>query len=87
MKRRMIEIKSIKTSFVIGFVCLLLLSCSKTKGGGGSDDDDHHVGVDENDTSFPVIRIDSPVPDQVYINGDTIRVEGLIKDNGLYKGK
>ena len=85
MKRRMIEIKNISTSVIIVFVFMMLLSCSKTKGSGGSDDDDHHV--DESDTTYPVIRIDNPLPNQVFVNGDTIKVEGLITDNGLYHGK
>jgi len=42
---------------------MLVISCSKTKGSGGNDGDDHHV--DENDTSFPVIRIDNPLASQV----------------------
>ena len=84
----MIDIKNINTSFIVALISILvLISCSKTKGSGGSggSDDDHHV--DENDTSFPVIRIDSPLPNQVFVSGDTIKVEGLITDNGLYHGK
>ena len=84
MKRRMIEIKNISTSVIIVFVFMLLLSCSKTKGSGGTDDDHH---IDENDTTYPVIRIDNPLSNQVYITGDTIKIEGLITDNGLYHGK
>jgi hypothetical protein len=86
MKRRTIEIKNIRTSLIVVLVSVLMfISCSKTKGSGGIDDDDHHV--DENDTTFPVIRIDSPLPNQVFVSGDTIKVEGLITDNGLYRGK
>lgn len=74
-----------KSLIVVLVSMLLLISCSKTKGSGGSDDDDHHV--DENDTTYPVIRIDNPLANQVYISGDTIRVDGLITDNSLYQGK
>jgi hypothetical protein len=85
MKRSMIEIKNISRSLIVAFVFTLLASCSKTKGSGGTDDDDHHVDV--NDTTYPVIRIDNPLANQVYISGDTIKVEGLITDNSLYRGK
>jgi hypothetical protein len=85
MKERMIEIKTISRSLIVAFVFTLLASCSKTKGSGGTDDDDHHVDV--NDTTFPVIRIDSPLPNQVFVSGDTIKVEGQITDNSLYRGK
>ena len=65
---------------------LLFLSCSKNTGSGSSDDGDH-IPVDNNDVSYPVIVIDKPLTDQVFVSGDTIKIQGRITDNGLYRGK
>ena len=43
--------------------------------------------MDVNDTTYPVIRIDRPVANQVFNNGDTIKIEGNVTDNALYRGK
>ena len=64
---------------------LLFFSCSKTSGSGSDDGD--HIPVDVNDVSYPVIVIDKPLTDQVFISGDTIKIQGRITDNGLYRGK
>jgi hypothetical protein len=86
MKRRMIEIKNISTFLKVVLASIVLfVSCSKTKGNGGSDDDHHNT--DANDTTYPFIRIDNPLTNQVFVSGDTIKVEGLITDNSLYNGK
>ena len=67
---------------------LIAFSCSKGSGGSdGSGGNDNHIPVDNNDTSKPVIIIDKPVMNQVYVNGDTIRIQGNVTDNGLYRGK
>jgi len=65
---------------------LLFFSCSKT-GGGSNGDDGDHIPVDNNDISPPVIVIDKPLTDQVFVSGDTIKIQGRITDNGLYRGK
>ena len=65
---------------------LLFFSCSKNTGGGSNDDGDH-IPVDNNDVSYPVIVIDKPLADQVFVSGDTIKIQGRITDNGLYRGK
>lgn len=83
MRRRKIDI-SIFQIVISGILMLVLFSCSKTKGSSSSDDDHHD---DPNDTTFPVIRIDNPLANQVFVSGDTIKVEALITDNGLYRGK
>lgn len=86
MKRRKAERKIIaEFLMVVALPLLLFSSCSKTK--GSSDDDDHHNGGDTQDTTFPVMRIDKPLNDQVFISGDTITVDAFITDNGLYRGK
>jgi hypothetical protein len=64
---------------------LLIFSCSKNSGTAG--DDDNHVPVDVNDTSLPVIVIDKPVMNQAFTTGDTIKIQGTVTDNGLYRGK
>ena len=69
----------------VAILLLIVSACSKTK--GSSDDDDHHNGGDTQDTTYPVIRIDKPLADQVFISGDTITVDEFITDNGLYHGK
>jgi len=69
----------------VAMLLLIVSACSKTK--GNSDDDDHHNGGDTQDTTFPVMRIDKPLTDQVFISGDTITVDAFITDNGLYRGK
>ena len=67
-------------------ICLaVMFSCSRSGNGGPGDDDDHQV--DENDTTYPVIVIDRPVANQVYASGDTIKIEGRVTDNSLYRGK
>lgn len=75
----------LKTLIVISAMAILS-SCSKT-GGGSNDSDDNHVPVDVNDTTMPVIVIDKPLVNQVFVSGDTIKIQGSVTDNGLYRGK
>ena len=71
---------------VLLWVCLtLIFSCSRSGYGGSGDDGDHPLN--ENDTTYPVIRIDRPAANQVFNSGDTIKIEGTATDNGLYRGK
>ena len=64
---------------------LLFFSCSKNTGSDGGDDG-NHIPVDVNDVSYPVITIDKPLANQVFVSGDTIKIQGLVTDNSLYKG-
>jgi hypothetical protein len=74
-------------AFVLCWACLtLVFSCSRSGYNGSGDDGGDHQGS-ENDTTYPVIRIDRPVANQVFSNGDTIKIEGSVTDNGLYRGK
>jgi hypothetical protein len=75
----------LKTVIVISALTILS-SCSKT-GGGSRGDDGNHVPVDVNDVSYPVITIDKPLTNQVFVSGDTIKIQGRVTDNGLYRGK
>ena len=61
---------------------LFLFSCTRN---GIAPNDDPHV-VNLNDTIFPVITANNPLPDQVFINGETITIEGKVTDQGLYRG-
>ena len=73
-------------AFILGWACLtIIFSCSRSGSGSGDDGGDHPVDV--NDTTYPVIRIDRPVNNQVFNNGDTIKIEGNVSDNALYRGK
>ena len=80
--------KIINRGFYSGIIILtmmLFFSCSKNT--GSSSDDSDHIPVDVNDISYPVIVIDKPLTDQVFVSGDTIKIQGRITDNGLYRGK
>jgi hypothetical protein len=71
---------------LMGAVMATAYSCSKGNGtSAGGNDDDHEVN--NADTSLPVIKIDRPLMNQVFVNGDTIKIEGGVTDNGLYRGK
>jgi hypothetical protein len=61
------------------------LSCSKTGGGSGGDDS-NHIPLDLSDTSLPVIVIDKPTTNQIFVNGDNIVIQGKVTDNSLYRG-
>ena len=72
--------------FILCCVCFtIIFSCSRSGSGLSDDGGDHPVDV--NDTTYPVIRIDRPVNNQVFNNGDTIKIEGNVADNALYRGK
>jgi hypothetical protein len=68
-------------SFCIAFA-IVVTACSKA---GGAAEDELHV-TDSSDTTMPVVEINSPFDSQSFISGDTIRVEGKVTDNGLYRG-
>ena len=62
---------------------LFLYNCTRD---GISPNDGPHV-INNNDTTFPVITINKPFSDQVFITGETISVEGKVTDLALYRGK
>ena len=63
------------------FTGLIVGACSK----GGEVTDDPHAS-DFNDQTVPVVDLNTPVQDQVFASGDTIKIEGKITDNSLYRG-
>lgn len=74
-----------KTGFYFLATSLLLfisLSCSK----GGSVDDTEYAN-NPSDVTAPVLTINTPAPDQVFNNGNSINVTGRVTDDlGLYRG-
>jgi len=69
---------------VIVSAAVLITSC--TKAGAGEEEDIN--AIDQNDKVFPVITALKPTPNQVYVSGDSIIVEGKVTDDKkMYKGK
>ena len=63
---------------------VILISCKKV----GSESEASVDAIDQNDDIFPVITVSKPTANQVYINGDSIIVEGKVTDDKkMYKGK
>lgn len=62
-------------------VVFIAAACSR----GGEVDDGPHI-INANDTTLPLIEIYHPLDDQFFRSGDTIRVEGKVTDNSLYRG-
>ena len=42
--------------------------------------------VNFSDTTYPVLEIYAPAENQVFANGDTIKIDGKVTDNSLYRG-
>lgn len=85
MKTASNSTKNLIYGIVLCCICFLTgISCSKSA--TESNNDDNHP-LDTADTTYPVITIDRPVANQAYANGDTIKIEGKVTDNGLYRGK
>ena len=63
---------------------LIIVSCSRNgtpdPGTGGP-----HI-VNPDDTTNPLVTIFKPMNTQIFTDGDTIKVEGTVTDNGLYRG-
>jgi hypothetical protein len=69
---------------VIVSAAVLITSCTKV--GAGEEEDIN--AIDQNDNVFPVITALKPTPNQVYVSGDSIIVEGKVTDDKkMYKGK
>jgi len=63
---------------------LIAVSCTKV----GAAEEDNIDAIDQNDDVFPVIAVSRPTPNQVYVSGDSIIVEGKVTDDKkLYKGR
>lgn len=77
----------IKNIYTYILVVMLFAACSKggttteDNGGGGP-----HVDI-PNDVTPPVIVINTPVDDQVFVSGSNISITGKLTDDyGLYRG-
>lgn len=53
-------------------------SCKK------EDDHDHDHGTE--DTTYPVVTVNTPADSSVYHNGDTVFIDALASDNSLHQG-
>jgi len=63
---------------------VILISCSKV----GSPGEEPLDAIDQNDDVFPTITVSKPTANQVFLNGDSIIVEGKVTDDKIvYKGK
>lgn len=67
-----------KTLINLLVVVLLFSSCKK-------EEDDHNHG-DTDDTTFPVVTLNSPIQSSAYSNGDTVFITGSVTDNELHGG-
>ena len=80
--------KKKKNSFVIVkyslIYCLLFFFCASCGKGGAVADEVH--AIDTNDTSFPVLEVNTPTDSQSFTSGSTIDVTGKVSDNSLYQG-
>jgi hypothetical protein len=71
--------------FLFSVLTGAVLSCSK--GGTGADKPGGPHVINFKDTVFPTVTIVKPVLNQVFTNGDTIRIEGIVTDTSIYRGK
>ena len=64
----------------------LVSACSKSAGSGEDDGGGVHV-VTPNDTTAPVLTINTPTLNQVFTTGNAITISGNVSDDyGLYQG-
>lgn len=62
-------------------VIIICASCTT----GGTPAPDIHT-YDNNDFTTPIVEIYTPSDNQVFASGDTIKVDGKVTDNSLYRG-
>jgi hypothetical protein len=67
------------------FLTATILSCAK--GGTAPEKPDGPHVINFKDTVFPVVTIVKPVLNRVFTNGDTIKIEGMVTDTSIYRGK
>jgi hypothetical protein len=72
-----------KILFFLFIAVSVVAACSK---GGALAEEELHVPLDLSDSTLPVVEIHSPSDNEVFTSGDTIKVEGKVTDNGLYRG-
>ena len=64
---------------------IIAWSCTKSGSDQYSGGDGLHVN-NFSDTTTPVVEIYTPIGNQVFSSGDTIKIDGKVTDNGLYRG-
>ena len=67
------------------FFVLLIAIISCSKGGGTATEEDSHVFT-PGDTTTPIVILNTPTDNQLFANGDIIKVDGKVTDNSLYRG-
>jgi hypothetical protein len=71
-----------KTLFILCVATAIIAgACSK----GGEATQDPHT-TDFSDSTTPVVELYTPTDNQVFTSGDTIKVDGKVTDNSLYRG-
>jgi len=85
MRKKSNEFIEMKTNnLLVSFLVTIIIfaaACSK----GSTAADDPHTN-DFSDTTTPVVEINKPLDNQVFISGDTLKIEGKVTDNSLYRG-
>ena len=71
---------------LIIFFSSMIAFAGCSKGGSSLDDNDWHISTDGGDTTIPLVIINTPLDNQVFTNGDIIKVDGKVTDNSLYRG-
>jgi len=68
---------SFKTAFVLSLAFTQIISCKK--------DDNHQHNDDTSDKVKPTVVISTPRDLQMYNNGDTVKIRGLVSDASLHE--
>lgn len=72
---------------ILGFIAVVLIMMSCSKGGTTENDDGPVHTPSPNDTIAPVLTINTPLINQVFTSGNVINVSGRVTDDlGLYHG-
>ena len=75
----MSKIFLIKTTCILFLAAIQLSSCKKEEA------HDHHHNDDASDKVKPTVVVSTPSSLQMYNNGDTIKIRGLVSDASLHK--
>jgi len=78
-KNSFVTVKYYLLYFVFAF---LGFSCSK----GGGAEEPPHTTFDPNDSTYPVVTVNTPTDNQVFTSGSVIDVTGTVSDNSLFQG-
>lgn len=85
MRKKILSFTEMKQGTILFFLCAAtiigVVACSK----GGTAASDPHIS-DFSDSTTPVVDLYTPADNQVFSNGDTIKIDGKVTDNSLYQG-